>query len=277
MAIRVAQDNHPIDSDTRGLISKRYKAITKAINQKFWNSDSETAHSIYVGSYGRGTAVATSDLDVLVELPGSYYEQFTNHSGNGQSHLLQTGKDAIASHYATTSMSGDGQVVVINFSDGMRFEILPAFKHTDYWGSWDGTYIYPDTHMGGNWLSTNPKAEQEAMSKKDQESNGLLRDTCKHVRAVKADYFSSYHLSGILIDSFIYLAIQDWHWLRDGEEDSGKPFGTYERVLWDYYNDEYPYPDMLTPQIKAPGSGMKIDTESDWEVLGKVLKKIAGV
>lgn len=276
MANTVTLGNHPIDSDTRSLISRRYRAITKAINRRFWGSESETDHSFYVGSYGRGTAISTSDLDVLIELPISYYEQFTNRSGNGQSHLLQTGKDAISDHYATTDMSGDGQVVVINFSDGMKFEILPAFRKLDYWNNWDGTYIYPNTHMGGNWLTTDPKAEQLAMDNKNRESNGLLRDTCKNIRAVRSTYFSSYHLSGILIDSFVYLAIRDWHWLREGEEGSGKPAGAYEMTLWNYYNEEYPYPDLLTPQIKAPGSGMKIDTDKDWEVLGKVLKKIAG-
>lgn len=63
------EDNHPIDSGTRSLISKRYKTITKAVNGDFGNSNSETAHSRYVGSYGRGTAINVSDLDVLVELP----------------------------------------------------------------------------------------------------------------------------------------------------------------------------------------------------------------
>ena len=54
---------HNIDMDTRKKISARYKRITKAVNLSFWNSISETAHSFYVGSYGRGTAIDTSDLD----------------------------------------------------------------------------------------------------------------------------------------------------------------------------------------------------------------------
>ena len=37
-------------------------------------------------------------------------------------------------------------------SEGMFFEILPAFKNGD------GSYRYPDTNMGRNWRSTNPKA-----------------------------------------------------------------------------------------------------------------------
>ena len=128
--------------------------------------------------------------------------------------------------------------------------------------------------MGGNWMSTNPKAEQDAMADKNgyYASNGLLFDTCKHIRYVRSDSFSSYHLSGILIDSFVYAAIKDWHWLRDGEQGSGKPSGTYEQVLLDYYN-QFKYPTIIPPTIKAPGSGMQVGVD-DWDVLGKVLNKM---
>lgn len=33
----------------------------------------------------------------------------------------------------------------------------------DWYGNPLNEYTYPDTNMGGNWRSTNPKAEQEAM------------------------------------------------------------------------------------------------------------------
>ena len=182
------------------MISTRYKRITKAINIEFWNTNSEIAHSRYVGSYGRGTAVSTSDLDVFMELPNNEYDHFTSLTGNGQSRLLQAVKDSILETYPTTDVKGDGQVVIVKFSDGMKFEILPTFRKIDWFGNWDGTYKYPDTHMGGNWMTTNPKAEQDAMDEKDNYdySNGLLKDTCKHIRYIRAESFKSYHLSGIL-------------------------------------------------------------------------------
>ena len=123
-------------------------------------------------------------------------------------------------------------------------------------------------------MTTNPKAEQDAMADKNgyYASNGLLFDTCKHIRYVRSDRFSSYHLSGILIDSFVYAAIKDWHWLRDGEQGSGKPSGTYEQVLLDYYN-QFKYPTIIPPTIKAPGSGMQVGVD-DWDALGKVLNKM---
>lgn len=275
MSSRVSQNNHPISQDTRSLVSKRYKRITKAVNTEFWNSTSETAHSRYVGSYGRGTAINASDLDVLIELPDDEYDHFTSLAGNGPSRLLQAVKDSILETYPNTDVKGDGQVVVVNFSDGMRFEILPAFQNLNWLGYWDGTYKYPDSHMGGNWLTTNPKSEQDAMKQKNSynEANGLLFDTCKHIRYVRSENFSSYHLSGILIDTFVYDAIKDWHWLRDGEEGSGQPAGTYEQRLLDYYNG-FTYNQFYSPTLYAPGSKMLVSSGKDWEVLGKVLNKM---
>lgn len=269
MSSRVSKNQHVINQDTRSLISARYKRITKAVNQAFWNSTSDTAHSFYVGSYGRGTAINTSDLDILIELPNNEYNHFSSIYGNGPSRLLQVVKNAILETYPNTNIKGDGQVVVVKFSDGMKFEILPSFKNDTIFG-WDGTYIYPDSHMGGNWMSTNPKAEQNAIKEKNEQSNGLLFDACKHIRYVRDTFFSSYHLSGILIDSFMYEAIKGWHFLYEGEQSSNNS-ETFEEALLTYYN-QISYNGFFIPQIKAPGSKMIVDATKGWEVLGKILK-----
>ena len=69
MSYRVLKHGEKIQQDTRSDISRRYHAVTKAINNEFWNSSSDVLHSLYVGSYGRNTAIDTSDVDILVELP----------------------------------------------------------------------------------------------------------------------------------------------------------------------------------------------------------------
>lgn len=253
-----------ISLDQRSLISQRYKRVTKAINTEFWNSNSDIEHSLYVGSYGRGTAINTSDIDILVELPKEDYYRYDGLKGNGQSRLLQSVKNAILSIYPRTDIHADGQVVVMNFSDGIKFEILPAFRQIDWFGNWNGKYDYPDTNMGGNWLTTDPKDEQEAMKRKNIESNGLLFDTCKHLRQIRDQHFSSYKLPGILIDSFVYFNIGGWHWLRDGEECDGNPKGTYEKRLY----TSCPFWNF---KLYAPGSNMEVDTIGYVEALNKVL------
>ena len=252
-----------IPLEQRQKVSRRYKRITRAINSEFWDSTSDTAHSFYVGSYGRGTAIDTSDIDILVELPYDEYKRFDALKGNGQSRLLQAVKEAVKETYPTSKVHADGQVVVIDFTDGIMFEILPAFQQLDYWRNWNGKYSYPDSNMGGNWLTTNPKAEQEAMRQRNEESNGLLFDTCKHMRQIRDVHFSSYHLPGIVIDSFAYHYIGGWHWLREGEE-STEPSGTYEKKL---YRECPPY----GFRLYAPGSGESVDTSGCVDVLLKVL------
>lgn len=259
----VQRHGEKIFKDQRDTITQRYKRITKAINSEFWEIDSETAHSRYVGSYGRGTAIDTSDIDILVELPRSEYERFDSLKGNGQSRLLQAVKSAIQTTYPRSNIRADGQVIVIDFSDGIKFEVLPAFKQVDWLGNWNGKYDYPDTNMGGNWRSTNPKAEQDAMKERNRESNGLLFDTCRHMREIRDTHFSSYHLSGIVIDSYAYHHIGDWHWLSAGET-SSHPKGTYEKKLY----DECP---SWSFTLIAPGSGDVVNTTKDVECLNKVL------
>lgn len=256
-----------IPMDTRSTISKRYKNITSAINREFWNSSSDTENSLYVGSYGRGTAINTSDLDVLVCLPKDVYNRYDVMKGNGQSRLLQAVKNSITPIYPRTDIRADGQVVKVSFSDGMKFEILPAFKKSNLYYPSNSTYEYPDSNMGGNWMTTNPLAEQDAMKKKNSNSNGLLFDTCKHIRYVRDNYFSSYHLSGIVIDSFAYDAIQGWRWLNPNETGSGNS-KSYEQHLYEYFCNHYSY----STYIYAPGSGQNVELAKSRDCLEKVLK-----
>ena len=260
---------HSIPQETRSLVSKRYHTITKAVNKEFWDSDSDTANSLYVGSYGRGTAIDTSDLDVLVSLPQDQFDYFNNLKGNSQSRLLQAVRSAILSTYPKTDVSADGQVVDVVFSDGMKFEILPAFEST-YRGFSLGSYTYADTNNGGKWRSTFPKVEQDAMKKKNDESNGLLFDTCKHMRYIRDNYFSSCHLSGIVIDSFVFKAIGSWHWTPEGQT-SSTPAGTYEKKLLDEFNIFFKWSD----NIATPGSNQNISFIESRDTLGKVLNFMA--
>jgi len=93
-----------------GTISTRYKNITRRLNGDFWNSTSDTSHRLYVGSYGRKTAIqGFSDLDMIFELPSWMYQTYNNYTSNGQSALLQEVKKSIEKTYSTTSIRADGQ------------------------------------------------------------------------------------------------------------------------------------------------------------------------
>lgn len=253
-----------IPQESRSKISIRYKKITKSINSEFWNSTSVTNNSFYVGSYGRNTAISTSDIDILILLPSSEFDRFNNLSGNSQSRLLQSVKNAIKISYPNSDIRADGQVIKINFSDGIKFEILPAFKNKY------GAYIYPDSNLGGNWKSTNPKIEQEAMRQRDKESNGLLVATCRHLRFIRDNFYKSYHLSGIVIDSFVYNAIGNWKFVENVTSTTTQ--GDYEKTLLNYFIDESKWWSIVP--LRAPGSKDEVSTYDSIECLEKVLNYI---
>ena len=196
--------NLRMSSDTVSKIQSRYHQITKRINLDYWGSSSETLHSLYVGSYGRGTEIWTSDIDMIVQLPYATYEKFDKYSGNGQSALLQEVKTVLQKTYSTSFVKGDGQVIGINFTDGIDFEIVPAFINSD------NSYTYPDTNNGGSWKTTDPRKEIDAMNTRNSATNKNLKRLCRMARAWKEK--CNVDMSGILIDTLAYKFIGDWEY-----------------------------------------------------------------
>lgn len=197
------RSNYLIPSATVGTISYRYKRITKQLNTDFWNTTSDTSHSLYVGSYGRDSAAkGISDLDVSFQLPYAIYDKYNNYSGNGQSALLQAIRSSIQNTYSSTYVGGDGQVVALDFDDGIRFEVLPIFHNND------GSFTFADTNGGGSWKTCNPRAEMNAFLSRNAETNGNLKALCRMMRV-----WRKYHnvpISGMLIDTLAYNFIQGW-------------------------------------------------------------------
>ena len=184
-------------------ISTRYKLITRRLNLEYWNTDSNTSHSFYAGSYGRGTAIrGFSDLDMIFQLPYDCYERFDNHIGNGQSALLQEVRRAMQKTYPTSHIGGDGQVVAVAFKDDITFEVVPAFLNKDK------SYTYPDSNNGGRWRVTNPLPEIAAIKAMDQSANGNLKWLCRMMRAWKSQW--SVPMGGLLIDTLAHNFIRNW-------------------------------------------------------------------
>lgn len=184
-------------------ISLRYKAITKRLNTDFWSTTSDTSHSLYVGSYGRNTAVhGTSDVDMIFQLPYSTYKQYDDYRGNGQSALLQAVRASVKKTYSVTEIGADGQVIEVPFTDGITFEIVPGFIHDD------GSYTYPDSNGGGSWKKTNPKPEIEAIRTRNAACNNNLVPLCRMMREWKAKW--SVPMGGLLLDTLAYQFIGDW-------------------------------------------------------------------
>lgn len=221
------------------VISRRYQTITSRLNTDFWDTTSETSHSLYVGSYGRNTAIdGISDIDMVFELPLALYHQYDGYTWNGQSSLLQAVRSSIQKTYSSSRVGGDGQVVIVSFSDGVQFEIVPVFTNST------GTYTHPDSNGGGTWRTTNPRAEIEAIRTRNNECIGNLFRLCRMIRAWKIAW--NVPIGGLLIDTLAYQFIGSWQ----HREESFLYYDYMCRDFFNYLKDQ----DKEQEYWRAPGS-----------------------
>lgn len=174
-------------------ISLRYGEITCALNQEFRDTDSKTANSLQVGSYGRWTAIdGISDLDMLYIVPAGSWDTYKD---GGQYKLLSKTCEAIKSRYPKTDVFVDRLVVRVLYKD-FHIEVQPVFEDAD------GHFLYPDTKNDGSWKTTKPRLEMAAMSEFGDQKNKNLRRLCKLVRAWKNKHGVA--MGGLLIDTLAY-------------------------------------------------------------------------
>lgn len=241
--------------DNKEEISDRYGEITKVLNIKYRNTESKTSNSLQVGSYGRFTAIKNiSDLDMVYILPWTEYERFKN---DRQSALLQEVKKTIQSRYPKTDVRGDGQVVVISFTN-YQIEVLPAFENSD------GSFLYPDTNNGGSWKTTKPRLEIKAISDLHQAKNQNLRTLCKMIRSWK-----NYHgvaMGGLLIDSVAYNFLNSTTYFDD------KSFKYYDWLIRDFL--KYLSDLQNINHVFAPGSNQKVYIKKKFKTRAKKAHKL---
>jgi len=227
-------------------VQRRYRRITWRLNQDFWGTASENQHSWYAGSYGRGTAISTSDIDIHFEFPNDLYERYwwsTVFGQNGPSNLLQQVKNSLQKTYPTTRLRGDGQVVVVDFSDGVSFEIVPIFTKDET------TIIYPDTHNGGSWPQMQPKLESQAFAELSRNKPGGLKKLCRMLRAWNA---KSLKLPGQALDVMAY---KYWQTSEYSDEEPFWYFDLHTRHFFAYWVDQFNH----NGRIEAPGSHKHIE------------------
>ncbi len=235
-----------IKVDNSATISTRYGEITASLNKKFRDTESKTANSLQVGSYGRWTAIkGISDLDMIYVMPANKWETYKDGK---QYELLKDTKDAIKARYPSTTVKVDRLVVRVLYKD-FHIEVMPAFKQDD------GSYKYPDTKNGGSWKITKPQAELDEMREANDRKNRNLRRLCKMARAWKNKHGVA--MGGLLIDTLAY------NFLESTDEYDDKSYLYYDYMCRDFFKFLADQPKQS--EYAAPGSRQRVRVKKRFE------------
>ena len=240
--------NIKIGDEKANDISYRYGRITKTLNQEFRNTDSKTANSLQVGSYGRYSGInGISDLDMLFIMPASKWADY-NKVG-GQTKLLQDTKSAISNTYSNSDIKVDRCVVTVNFTDA-HIDVQPVFEEENQ------DYKYPDTYGDGAWKITKPRKEMDAMVEFEDNKNKNLRRLCKMARAWKNKH--GVYMGGLLIDTLAY------NFLKSTEYYNEKSFSYFDEMCRDFFKFLYDQPKDQT-EYGALGSRQRVKVKKSFK------------
>jgi len=230
-------------------ISSRYGELTSALNKQFRDTESKTANTLQVGSFGRKTGIdGISDLDMLYIMPKSKWDDYKDGK---HLKLLQDTKAAILKRYPNTNVRVDRLVVTVTYTD-FQVEVQPVFEQEDQ------RYYYPDTKGDGSWKVTKPREEMAAVSELDSEKNYNLKRLCKMARAWKNKH--GVGMGGLLIDTLAY------NFLKSTTDYDDKSYLYYDRMSRDFfkYLSELPKQDYY-----APGSGQRVKVKKKFQAKAK--------
>lgn len=231
-------------------ISFRYGELTLALNKRFRDTESRSANTLQVGSFGRGTGInGISDLDMLYIMPKSEWASYEN---GGQLRLLQATKAAILKRYPTTKVRVDRLVVTVTYTN-FHVEVQPVFEQEDR------SYLYPDTSDGGRWKPTKPREEMEAVADMDAAKNSNLRRLCKMVRAWRNKH--GFAMGGLLVDTLAF------NFLNSTSGYDAKSYLYYDELSRDFFQYLAELPEQS--EYAAPGSRQRVKVKKKFQKKAK--------
>ncbi|CAK7020228.1 MAG: hypothetical protein MESAZ_02489 [Saezia sanguinis] len=228
-------------------ISTRYGELTAALNKQFRDTESKTANTLQVGSFGRKTGInGISDLDMLYIMPKTKWDDYDKDGG--QLKILQDTKEAILNRYPSTKVRVDRLVVTVTYTN-FHVEVQPVFEQDDK------SYKYPDTKNGGSWKVTKPREEMDAIANLDAAKNSNLRRLCKMVRAWKNKH--GINIGGLLIDTLAY------NFLNSTSDYDERSYLYYDWLSRDFFKYLSELPEQS--EYAAPGSRQRVKVKKKFQ------------
>ena len=143
------------------------------------------------GSHSTDTDVKDlSDIDMLADL-GDF------ESGKSSNQAIKDFANAIQERLPKTKVSSGVMAVTVEFSDGLKVQVLPAFRYRE-------GYRIPDPN-GKGWIRTYPKRFARELTSVNQKQSGQVVPTIKLIKSicdVNNIEASSYHVSNLALNAF---------------------------------------------------------------------------
>lgn len=244
-------DNLTLTSDQLANGNDRRDRTVQVLNTEYYSSSNMTDHSLFVGSWGKHTRIRPPrDVDILFILPYSVYERFERRSGNKQSQLLQEIRTVLSNTFTTTTIRGDGPVVVVPFS-AYNVEVIPAFSAVN------GRYAVCMTDNGGYYKTADYNAELESI----KTSNDSTKNNTRHlVRMMKCwQAFCSVPIKSFWIELTAMDFLRQWAY-------AGNSSIYYDWIVRDYLKYLC---DHANTYVYAPGTGEQMALGNAWESRAK--------
>ena len=154
-------------------------------------SEFEIENIRFGGSHATDTDVkGLSDIDMLADL-GDF------ESSESSDQVIKDFAKAIKERLPDTKISSGVMAVTVEFSDGLKVQVLPGFRHQD-------GYRISDPN-GKGWIQTYPKRFARELTSVNKEQSGQVVPTIKLIKSVcdaNNIEVSSYHASNLALRAF---------------------------------------------------------------------------
>ena len=154
-------------------------------------SEFEVEDLRFGGSHSTHTDVkGLSDIDILADL-GDF------ESSKSSDQVIKDFANAIRERLPDTKVSSGVMAVTVEFSDGLKVQVLPGFRYQDGYRISDPS--------GKGWIQTYPKRFARELTSVNQEQSGQVVPTIKLIKSIcdaNNIEVSSYHASNLALKAF---------------------------------------------------------------------------
>jgi hypothetical protein len=195
------QDNLQLTAAQEADGITKMHGVVSCLNAAYYGHSSKTDNAFLIGSWAKGTRVRPPrDVDLYFLLPVDVYKRFEQYAPgvNKQSALLQEVKSKLLGTNPTSSIKGDGPVVLAAFTS-YSVEVVPAFRYNNA----ERSFYVCDTKNGGSYKLTMPLHEVDAIDAADKRNSGNVRPLVRMLKAWQAWCnvpIKSFHLELLAIE-----------------------------------------------------------------------------